>query len=147
MTMADSRLQPQITAAAIEAHFRAGEVAAEQDEGTAKRTECPFLPDTPERHWWTRGYAHMSRALRAVELEAQLKAANAECERAQNLTESSYARAVRLESALKDIVGLMTSMQSLGYFTNPEWQSRLMAAQLALAEQPISQPAESEVKE
>lgn len=43
------------------------------------------------------------------------------------------AKIEQLRTALKDIVNLMVSMQSLGYFTNPEWETRLLAAQLALA--------------
>jgi hypothetical protein len=38
----------------------------------------------------------------------------------------------QLRTALQSIVDLMVSMRSLGYFTNPEWESRLFTAQLAL---------------
>jgi hypothetical protein len=83
--MADSRLhsQPQISATAIEPHFRAGEVQCEMDEVEGKKTDSPYLPDTAENHWWTRGYAHMARALRAVELQAKLAEANARAEAAE----------------------------------------------------------------
>lgn len=38
----------------------------------------------------------------------------------------------RLRNALVPIVKLMLSMQRLGYFTNDEWLSRLLAAKEAL---------------
>lgn len=38
-----------------------------------------------------------------------------------------------LVEALERIVRLMVAMQSLGYFTNPEWTDRLAQAQQALA--------------
>ena len=42
-------------------------------------------------------------------------------------------RVEELEAALKDIEGLMTSMQPMGYFTNHEWSRRLETARAILA--------------
>jgi rubrerythrin len=57
---------------AVDALFMAGVNQCLADEEHSSRTECPYPPDSISRHWWTRGYAHQARALRAVELEAEL---------------------------------------------------------------------------
>lgn len=46
----------------------------------------------------------------------------------------------RLRNALVPIVKLMLSMQRLGYFTNDEWLSRLLAAKEALGYLPAELP-------
>lgn len=58
---------------------------------------------------------------------------NEECRYGERLYANKYDEAKRLRRALEPIVNLMVSMRSLGYFTNDEWQSRLTAAQAALA--------------
>src|SRR5262245_38204600 len=54
-------------------------------------------------------------------------------DQAAHRIEEAEAERDRLRAALESIVKLMVSMQSLGYFTNDEWQSRLMDARKALS--------------
>lgn len=61
-----------ITIEAAEAHFRAGEACATGDEENGSITVCPFVADTPERHWWMRGYGYKWRSVRAQKAEAAL---------------------------------------------------------------------------
>lgn len=49
--------------------FNEGKVAAEGP--TAGIADCPY-DEGAERHWWTRGFAYVSRLRRAYELEVAL---------------------------------------------------------------------------
>jgi hypothetical protein len=90
--------------------------AALDDAGAPEATEARALDDDPiiERIML---WKHAQDVLVA---EANARAEIAEAENA------------KLRAALESITKLMVSMQSLGYFTNPEWVSRLADAQLAL---------------
>jgi hypothetical protein len=51
--------------------FREGEIFAERDHRDSTITICPYEQSVAIR-WWTRGYAHQFRLLRAIEAEAKL---------------------------------------------------------------------------
>ncbi len=55
----------------IERWFMEGMRAAEDGLPSGSDGGCPYIGDSELAcHWWTRGYAHSSRLLRALELEA-----------------------------------------------------------------------------